>query len=134
MTFDMLDAVARRPEGWVKSSLSGGTSCCLEVKYHGSQVLIRDSKFRRSEACDLDLEPVIALTLPQWAAFMADASGKADSETLGYAITPNRDGSVTVASTEEQTALDFTADEWLAFTQGIKKGEFDTPVSVTASL
>jgi hypothetical protein len=65
-----MSAVAR--EGWYKSSFSGNNGGqCVEVRFDGNAVHIRDSKHRRGPAAGVIPEPAFTVTAEQWAAFIA---------------------------------------------------------------
>lgn len=49
--------------GWFKSSFSSGGDNCVEVRFHGDQIQVRDSK--RGEG-----SPVLAFTEDEWQAFL----------------------------------------------------------------
>jgi hypothetical protein len=117
---------------WTKSSLSGGSGCCVEVAIHDEVVLVRDSKYRRSGK-DPRAEPVIVLSHPQWAGFLDDVVGKTGAGGSGFSMTPEPDGTVKVTSMEDQTSLAFTASEWSAFVRGVELGEFDARTLVATN-
>ncbi|MFF7938837.1 DUF397 domain-containing protein [Nocardia gamkensis] len=51
--------------GWFKSSYSSDSQACVEVRFDGGRVLVRDSKFRGPS----DASPILVFTSTQWAAF-----------------------------------------------------------------
>jgi hypothetical protein len=54
-------ALGRDPSGWFTSSFTNGSQTCVEVKFAGGAVLVRDTKDRR---------PTIAVASTGWAAFV----------------------------------------------------------------
>ncbi|MCM6774454.1 DUF397 domain-containing protein [Nocardia sp. CDC159] len=119
-------SVTSRPTrtGWFKSSFSNQGTSCVEVRFDGDVVLIRDSKYLRNAANDPRQQPIIAIPVARWAAFLDLATGEA---SLGSVELPTvdvrRDGSAQLTATDG-TTLSFTPDEWCAFTAGIGIGEF----------
>ncbi|WP_327142332.1 DUF397 domain-containing protein [Nocardia sp. NBC_01327] len=63
---------ASRRTTWRKSSFSGdgGGGNCVEVKFSGCSVLIRDSKYLRDPANDPARQPVVAVPLQEWDVFL----------------------------------------------------------------
>ncbi|UAK35478.1 DUF397 domain-containing protein [Nocardia asteroides] len=51
--------------GWFKSSYSSDSQACVEVRFDGDRILVRDSKFAGVPGAS----PVLAFTPTQWAAF-----------------------------------------------------------------
>jgi hypothetical protein len=109
--------------GWRKSSFSGSNGGqCVEVRFDGDAVHIRDSKYRRNPAAELAAEPVITVTPEQWLPFVAVAAGQAHS-FVEPAIDADAYG-VTLRG-ENGVALRYTLGEWDAFVAGVRAGEFD---------
>lgn len=108
---------------WRKASFSGNNNNCVEVAVHGDNVLIRDSKYLRNPGNDPAFQPLITISLTQWAAFLAAVAGNS-STTVEPAITIRPDRS-TMLSGHDGTALIYTPEEWDAFTQAVVDGEFD---------
>lgn len=68
------DVQAARPDrerSWVKSTFSGNGDCCVEVSLDPTEILVRDSKFRRDSSNDPDAQPILAYTQDEWKAFVA---------------------------------------------------------------
>jgi Domain of unknown function (DUF397) len=61
--------------GWFKASFSDNAASCVEVRFDGALVQVRDSKSRRDPANDPACEPVITITLEQWERFLNEATG-----------------------------------------------------------
>jgi hypothetical protein len=103
--------------GWFKSSRSGGTeNNCVETRFDGAVVHIRDSKYQGSPAA----QPVITVTARQWSQFLATLTGQANVSVL----TTLTDEAGNVTLTANGTALTYTPAEWKAFTEGVALGEF----------
>lgn len=58
---------ARIIEDWFKSSFSGQTGDCVEVRMRGGEIAVRDSKDPHG--------PVLRFTPAEWLAFLAGAQG-----------------------------------------------------------
>jgi len=114
---------------WVKSSFStGGQGACVEVRFDGDMVSIRDSKYRRDPANDLTREPVVTVTGGQWQAFCDELLGRADPGASGaLAVERAPDGSAVLRSITTGTALTYTLAEWQAFLAGLASGELRQP-------
>ncbi|WP_116051833.1 DUF397 domain-containing protein [Amycolatopsis palatopharyngis] len=117
---------------WFKSRSSSSTGSCVEVKFDGDRVLIRDSKNRLNSASSPDLEPVITVTAAQWAVFLdeftlrvAPQAGRA----LSVETTPG--GGTVLRAIEDGTTLTYTAAEWQSFLDGVRAGEFAYPAVLT---
>ncbi|BCK59358.1 hypothetical protein NWFMUON74_71300 [Nocardia wallacei] len=113
-----------RPEatGWFTSSRTNNGNQCVEVRFDGDAVLIRDSKFRRDPAHRPADEPVITVTAGEWMAFL-DAVIGGTARTAGLIARTAADGSTTVSHAD--LALTYTPGEWDAFVAGARAGEFD---------
>ncbi|WP_228786499.1 DUF397 domain-containing protein [Nocardia terpenica] len=122
---------SERPEmntialAWRTSSYSGSNGGeCVEVAFDDDRVLIRDSKYLRNPANDPASQPVITMSAADWSAFLGAA-------TAGIHITQHDLPTIERADTGEVslraadgTVLTYTAAEWLAFTSGVRDGEF----------
>ncbi|WP_068025409.1 DUF397 domain-containing protein [Nocardia mexicana] len=114
-----------RPEttGWFTSTRTNNGNQCVEVRFDGGAVLIRDSKFRRDPAHRREDEPVITVTASEWMTFLDAVRGRdAATEVLVAAPAPHADGTTLRCG---DTALDYTRGEWDAFVAGVRDGEFD---------
>ncbi|MGW4088923.1 DUF397 domain-containing protein [Nocardia sp. NPDC004750] len=117
-------AITARPvrTGWFTSTRSNNGNQCVEVRFDGDAVLIRDSKYRRDPANRHADEPVITVTAAEWTAFL-DAvriRGRSNGELSAH---PAADGHTTLRHGE--VALTYTPEEWDAFLLGAHDGEFD---------
>ncbi|QIS08822.1 DUF397 domain-containing protein [Nocardia arthritidis] len=63
--------------GWFKSSRSNDGPNCVEVKFEGDSVLIRDSKYLRDPANEPSAQPVITVPVRAWDRFLGIATGLA---------------------------------------------------------
>ncbi|MEU0542554.1 DUF397 domain-containing protein [Nocardia sp. NPDC005978] len=114
--------------GWFTSSRTNNGNQCVEVRFDGGAVFIRDSKFRRDPArCPAD-EPIITVSAAEWMRFLdglrgasAPASDRAAARTL---IARPAAGGHT-ALRHGDTGLVYTPGEWEAFLAGARDGEFD---------
>jgi len=52
---------------WFKSSRSTNANACVEVRFNGKTVYVRDSK-------ELGAGPIIAIPAAQWVSFLTDAA------------------------------------------------------------
>ncbi|GAB2649852.1 DUF397 domain-containing protein [Nocardia goodfellowii] len=107
--------------GWFTSSRSNNGNQCVEVRFDGDAVLIRDSKYRRNPANRLADEPIITVTASQWNSFLKLLdSGRAHDQLL---VRTSADGSATLR--HRDITLSYTPEEWTAFLAGVRDGEFD---------
>ncbi len=116
-----------RTTNWFKSSRSSETQSCVEVKFEGDRVFLRDSKYLRNLENNPATQPTISLTASRWPAFCRYATNPA-AALVGTGlpgIEQRPDGRATVSCTETAVALDFLPDEWAAFVAGIIAGEFE---------
>ncbi|MBF6328805.1 DUF397 domain-containing protein [Nocardia transvalensis] len=113
-----------RPEvtGWFTSTRTNNGNQCVEVRFDGDAVLIRDSKFRRNPAHRPEDEPVITVTANEWMSFLAAVLDGAVASTPLTAYT-STDGSTILQHND--VMLTYTPAEWAAFLAGARDGEFD---------
>ncbi|KZM74612.1 DUF397 domain-containing protein [Nocardia terpenica] len=109
-----------RPDtGYTKSSFSEGGGNCVEVKFANECVLIRDSKYTGPA----DEQPTLPIPAASWPLFL-DLILSGESGTLDSGVTivvhPDRRATITAAD----VTLDYTPDEWDAFTKGVADGQF----------
>ncbi|MBF6469517.1 DUF397 domain-containing protein [Nocardia beijingensis] len=120
-------ATTARPEhtGWFTSTRSNNGNQCVEVRFAGDAVLIRDSKYRRNPANRPAEEPVITVTVAEWTAFLEAlrTRGRSNGELGAH---PAADGHI--ALRHRGTTLTYTPEEWDAFLLGAHDGEFDRVV------
>jgi hypothetical protein len=116
--------------GWLKSTFSTGSCTCVEVRFEENGVSIRDSKYRRDPNHDLALEPVIAISDPTWETFLSEVRGDMPAGANGaLGMEHSADGTVTLRSLAEDTALVYTPEEWSAFVAGVKANQFSLLLS-----
>ncbi|MBO0853040.1 MAG: DUF397 domain-containing protein [Nocardia sp.] len=110
---------------WMKSSFSNnGGASCVEVKFAGESVLLRDSKYLRDPSNPPASQPVIELPLSSWADFLDLAVGRRTQPVPGIRSLDHLvGGGVSITSTGG-VRLNYTRAEWVAFTSGIQAGEF----------
>ncbi|MGY2006932.1 DUF397 domain-containing protein [Nocardia gipuzkoensis] len=121
-------AITARPvrTGWFTSTRSNNGNQCVEVRFEGDAVLIRDSKYRRNPADRPAEEPVITVTAAEWTAFLdalrthGRSHGELRAHTTADGHTALRHGEI---------ILTYTPEEWDAFVLGAHDGEFDRVVS-----
>jgi hypothetical protein len=122
------NATVEDRSGWFKASFSSNAASCVEVRFDGDLVRIRDSKYRRNPANDPACEPIIAVTPGDWMAFLGEVSGRAPAHTCGPLAYERAAGGATVLrSPDADVALTFSAAEWRAFVAGVQAREFDHP-------
>ena len=103
--------------GWVKSRRCSATNC-VEVRRGSHVSLLRDSKQN-----GLGIrQPIITLDVDQWDGFADAALSNREPSTVP-GIQHHKDGAVTLS--QGDTDLDFDADEWAAFVDGLADGDFD---------
>ncbi|WP_025353642.1 DUF397 domain-containing protein [Nocardia nova] len=108
-------------EPWFTSTRTNNGNQCVEVRFDGAAVSIRDSKYRRDPANRSEREPVITVDARIWMEFLAVVTGRADRAQLR--TRPDRDGGTILR--HRTVELRFTAGEWAAFVAGARDGEFD---------
>lgn len=106
--------------GWFTSSYSNNGNQCVEVRFAGGVVLIRDSKFRRNAADAGVPEPIVTVSAETWTAFLHCLLSGRGHPRLITATTP--DGGT--ALSHHGITLRFTAAEWSAFVAGVRDDEF----------
>ncbi|WP_280468484.1 DUF397 domain-containing protein [Nocardia cyriacigeorgica] len=115
---------ARNLDGrWIKSSRSNANQNCVEVRFDGAVVLVRDSKYLRDPANDPLEQPIIAIPMDTWPEFLNSAVDGATRETTGTPQIKRHTDGVTVSAGD--VVLDFSAGEWEAFVDGVGIGDFE---------
>ncbi|MET7770434.1 DUF397 domain-containing protein [Nocardia sp. NPDC005366] len=109
---------------WFTSTRSNNGNQCVEVRFVGDAVLVRDSKYRRDPANLLAEEPIITVTANEWTSFLTllATGGSADrliTRTASDGTTSLCHGDIT---------LTYTPEEWDAFIAGVRDGEFDRAI------
>lgn len=109
---------------WRTSSHSGTNGGqCVQVAFDRQFVLIRDSKYLRNPANDPARQPLISVRVGRWPDFLDLALGCTPVADTGLPFIDRRDdGSVSL--TKDGVVLTYTAGEWVAFTAGVRDGEF----------
>jgi len=107
--------------GWFTSSRSNNGNQCVEVRFDGEAVLIRDSKYRRDPAADPAAEPVITVPATLWSDFLGAL--RAGRPHPGLGTEPTADGGMFLR--HGAITLRYTAAEWQAFLAGVHDREFD---------
>jgi hypothetical protein len=116
---------------WFKSRSSSSTGSCVEVKFDGDRVSIRDSKYRRTPANNPDFAPVIIVTATQWALFLDELTQSTILKTNGALnVETNPGGGTVLRAIEDGTVLNYTAAEWGSFLDGVRADEFAHPAAV----
>ncbi|GAA5106591.1 DUF397 domain-containing protein [Nocardia iowensis] len=113
---------------WFTSTRSNNGNQCVEVRFDGDAVLIRDSKYRRNPANRPADEPVITVTAREWTTFLDTLRLRERTPGVLTAHTA-ADGHTTLRHGD--TVLDYTPQEWDAFLLGVRDGEFDR-IALTA--
>lgn len=114
--------------GWFKSSFTTNANECVEVRYDGDRVLIRDSKYLRDAANPPERQPIITVSSAQWARFLDELSGTAPLGSNGALLVEVRpDGAATLRTADGDTALHYTPGEWRAYLAGVHAREFAVP-------
>ena len=118
---------------WFTSSRSNNGNQCVEVRFVGDVVLVRDSKYRRDPAALLCDEPIITVTATEWTSFLTVLASGGSVEGPTAPTTPT---ALTALTTSDGTTslrhgditLTYTPEEWDAFIAGVRDGEFDRVV------
>jgi Domain of unknown function (DUF397) len=128
-------------DGWFKSTRSGGSDNCLEVQHQpDGSTAVRHSK--NSSGLQLQFSPDMwtgLLETVQMTRFPADSGEWSLARPHHGACAQARhafDGSVkfTHTAADPHEVLTFTAEEWFAFTEGVRAGELAwRPQTVQAS-
>jgi hypothetical protein len=125
---DQSTAPAPARGGWLKSSFTNNPPQCVEVRFDGGRVLIRDSKYRRNPANPLAQEPIITITTAQWATLLDELTGTAPPGANGALLVDvHPDGAATLRTADHTVALHYTPGEWHAYLTGVHAGEFPVP-------
>lgn len=120
----MLETAKYQPEstGWFTSTRTNNGNQCVEVRFDGAAVFVRDSKYRRNPANSALDEPVITVSAVEWMSFLTILRDNPGGVTTLTAHTA-ADGFTTLRSGE--IGLVYTPGEWEAFLAGVRDGEFD---------
>lgn len=112
---------------WRKSSASGdgGGGNCVEARFDGRQVLVRDSKYLRWPQNDPAAQPMVSVRADQWPVFLEAAAGLPHDEGATVAALERIESGQVVVRSGDGTDLIYSEAEWDAFVLGIRAGEFD---------
>lgn len=62
-------------DGWFTSSFSSNANQCVEVRFDGESVSIRDSKYRHNPINHPAREPIITVTADHWTGLLHELTG-----------------------------------------------------------
>ncbi|WP_459963228.1 DUF397 domain-containing protein [Nocardia sp. IFM 10818] len=128
----MLTTAKHQPEstGWFTSTRTNNGNQCVEVRFDGDAVLIRDSKYRRNPEHRPEAEPIITVSASEWMSFLALVLGRNDAAAPTGDLTTHTAPDGHTALRHREITLVYTPGEWSAFLAGARDGEFDRiPVS-----
>ncbi|ROP36711.1 DUF397 domain-containing protein [Saccharothrix texasensis] len=103
--------------GWFKSSFSTASGDCVEVRFDGDVVQVRDTK-------DQGSGPVLTLAAPAWDDFLRRLLSGSVEEDGALAVLPEPRGGAILRAREDGAALRYTRGEWEMFMRGVRAGEF----------
>ncbi|WP_378733305.1 DUF397 domain-containing protein [Nocardia brasiliensis] len=108
---------------WFKSSFSKEAANCVEIRFVGDTVLMRDSKYLREPSNDPNFQPIIVINAADWASFLSAVNGL---EMGGVApdLPAIELDAVGVTVSSDEASLRFTHREWESFREGARVGEF----------
>ncbi|WP_036528307.1 DUF397 domain-containing protein [Nocardia sp. CNY236] len=111
---------------WRKSSFSGdgGGGNCVEVRFVGDRVQIRDSKFSRIRANEPARQPIVEVRYGSWSVFVHAVAGLTDDFDTGSLSVERTDDGSAIIRAVDGTTLSYTLAEWNAFVAGVRNGEF----------
>lgn len=107
---------------WFKSSFSGSEHTCVEVRFHGETVQIRDSKYLLESGNDPARQPVIEVPASRWESFLASVVTPVQETDSAVPSVLRSVFGVSVVAGDD--TLWFTVPEWAAFVAGVEVGEF----------
>ncbi|XVS66880.1 DUF397 domain-containing protein [Actinosynnema sp. CA-299493] len=103
--------------GWFKSSFSTASGDCVEVRFDGDVVQVRDTK-------DQGGGPVLTVQAPAWDDFLRQLlSGAVEADGV-LAVLPAPRGGAILRAGEDGGELRYTRGEWEMFMRGVRAGEF----------
>jgi hypothetical protein len=126
-------APAHISTGWFKASFSSPSQECVEVRFEGQVVHIRDSKYRRDPANDPAREPIITVTAEEWTALLDELTGAAPGTNRALNAETGTGDGTSLRHVESGVVLRYTQAEWRSYLAGVHAHEFDHP-ALTASL
>lgn len=116
--------------GWFKSSRSSETQSCVEVKFDGDLVLIRDSKQNSTYVDTPDEQPRIAFPTVQWLAFLDLVLSAQPGRVETLTVDLHQDGRADVTGHSRNGSVvkhHYTTKEWDAFMKAVADSEFERP-------
>ena len=117
------------PSGTWRKARRCTASTCVEVRFGTGSVEVRDSKQNHLGGAG---QPVISVSTEQWAQFVDEIAGVAPTgASTAIAVAHTADGGVTFRDPSTDVVLSYDADEYRAFVDGVRAGEF-TPVAASA--
>lgn len=122
------NTVVSAAPNWVKASASNANQNCVEVRFNGNTVLIRDSKYLRDPR-NKDhpaRQPIISIPASHWTEFLEIVADRGQTGDGLPAIEYSADGHISLRASN--VTLTYTPGEWNAFCDGIQKGEFHHPM------
>jgi hypothetical protein len=129
-----MPTTAPNQHGWFKSSFSTNANQCVEVRFEGEYVSIRDSKYLRDSANKAAREPIITITAVEWAILLDELTGTAKAGANGAVqVVTSPNGATTLRAVDGNVALHFTASEWRMYLAGVRAGEFEAPALVAST-
>ncbi|MFD0206638.1 MULTISPECIES: DUF397 domain-containing protein [Saccharothrix] len=111
------------PSAWFKSSFSTASGDCVEVRFDGDVVLVRDTK-------DRGRGPVITLDAMRWDGFLRQLQAGSVDADGALTVLPAPRGGVILRARHDGTALRYTRGEWEMFLRGVRAGEFTHAAAV----
>jgi hypothetical protein len=103
--------------GWFKSSFSTASGDCVEVRFDGDVVQVRDTK-------DQGTGPAITLDAAAWDDFLLQLlSGSVEADGA-LAVLPEPRGGAMLRARDNDATLRYTRGEWEMFMRGVRAGEF----------
>ncbi|MGP4016561.1 DUF397 domain-containing protein [Saccharopolyspora sp. 5N708] len=115
-------SVSPTASAWFKSSYSNPSQACVEIRFGGGAVRVRDSK-------DHGNGPSIAVPEAEWPTVLAEVTGRLPAgANRTIRIAHRADGGVDLRPRATASlTLSYTPAEWDAFVAGVGDGEFDLP-------
>lgn len=114
---------------WFKSSYSNGSCTCVEARFDGDIVHIRDSKYLLDPGNDPAIQPTIAIQANDWPMVVAEMIGDLPAgPNRAVEVKTGTNGSAIVRCRATGVALAYDVDEIAAFRAGVKVGEFSNEI------
>ena len=106
-------------EGWLKSPLSADNLCCVVVRSYHQYVLLADSKFRRDAANNRLVEPAIQIVADTYDTWLDTLRKPVAAVVPGAPVVVKTEDGYELHSTNDDTVLAYTNEEWAAFLGGL---------------